>query len=111
MQYRTYYLNEDLDKNIVRLKKIEEVIKKQRHSGDQPEHSINHTSSLALLLGDIKQMIMEVVLHNYQEEFIDKDENNYYSDAMERTHKIYEKIITKGEDKSIDDRILTEAHI
>jgi hypothetical protein len=111
MQYRTYYLNEELDKNIVRLKKIEEVIKRQRHSGNESEHSINHTSRLALLLGDIKQMIMEVVLHNYKEEYIDKDNNNYYCEAMEKTHKIYEKIISKGEEKNIDEKLLTEAHM
>lgn len=110
-QYRTKYLNEDLELNITRLNKIEEVIKRQKHSGDKVKNTLNHTSRLALLLGDIKQMVMEVVTHNLKEELIERDDKFFYSEAMEKTYKIYDKIIAKGEVKEIDEEILTEAHM
>jgi len=100
-------LNEDLEQNITRLKKIEEVIKRQKQS-DGKNNQIS-LGKLALLLGDIKQLIMEVVLHNYKEELITEDA--YYADAMEKIFKIYETIISKAENKKIEDEVLTEAHM
>lgn len=104
-QYRIKYLNEELDQNVLRLKKIEEVIKRQKHS-NSTELSV---SKLALLIGDIKQLVMEVVLHNYKEELITED--SYYADAMEKTFKIYETILIKAQDNKIEDHILTETHM
>lgn len=110
-QYRTKYINEDLEQNITRLKKIEEVIKRQKQGSTKDSSTLNHTTRLALLLGDIKQMIMEVVLYNFNEEVIDRDQNNHYSEAFEKTYRIYEKIISKSEKRSIDDKLLVEAHM
>ena len=110
-QYRTKYLNEELELNITRLKKIEEVIKRQKQGNLKDNDSLNHTSRLALLLGDIKQMIMEVVLHNFKEELIQNDVNSHFADAMEKTYSIYHKVIKKAESKEISNKILTEAHM
>ena len=108
-QYRTKYLNEDLEQNITRLKKIEEVIKRQKHDNDDESHL--SISKLALLLGDIKQLVMEVVLHNFNEDDEKILEDKYYADAMERTYKIYSTILAKSETRNIEYDILTETHM
>ena len=110
-QYRTKYLNEDLELNINRLRKIEEVIKRQNTADANGHSPLNQTSKLALLRADIKQMVMEVVLHNFKEELIDSDDNNYFSEAMVKTHTIYQKVIDKGQEGNIDEDIITEAHM
>ena len=106
-QYRTKYLNEELEQNIKRLVKIEEVVSKQKNAEGFDKNAINQASKLDLLTGDIKQMIMEVVIHNYKEKQIESDENNYYREAMLQTYKIYDSLLTQNE--AIDDEILTEA--
>jgi len=110
-QYRTKYLNEDLDFNVARLKKIEEVIKHQRDANGDQKDVLSHTFRLALLLGDIKQMVMEVVMHNFKENTIQGDDKNYFSEAMDKTYKIYQKVIAKSESWEIKEEIATEAHM
>jgi hypothetical protein len=95
----TRYLNQDLNDNIKRLKKIEEVIKRQKKSDDQDSNI--SLSKLALLLADIKQLIMEVVLHHCKES--NSDDESHYADAMQKTLRIYETIITKAENNRVQD--------
>jgi len=82
---------------VARLKKIEEVIKHQRDANGDQKDVLSHTFRLALLLGDIKQMVMEVVMHNFKENTIQGDDKNYFSEAMDKTYKIYQKVIAKSE--------------
>jgi len=110
-QYRTKYLNEELKSNVERLNKIEEVIKRQKNNDNNDQSSLHQGYKLDLLLGDIKQMIMEVVIHNIKEDLIEAGDEKFYHNAMEKTYQIYKEIVEQEDSEDIEGDILTEANM